>query len=177
MKLWTVYPGYVVTRSGDTIRGYVKLNNLVDNQEKALYYKNPEDKKYAKKYKPKDIKGYRTGPREYESFKFWPGGGAANAYHFFLKLVDGPIKYYRWYYEPEARTQKRFVVDDKGVKIDLSFDEKDLHYEEIAKKLNEKPVKIGLKYKSVMSKLVKEDKELANKILKKRKGLHHWQYL
>lgn len=92
VKLWTIYPGYVVTKSGDTIKGYLKLKNLVNNQDKVLFYLHPNDEKYTKKYKPKMLKAYKVGPRYYESFKFKPpvtyAGNDANTYHFLLKLID-----------------------------------------------------------------------------------------
>lgn len=176
IKMWTIYPGYVITHEDDTIVGYIKINNLADNQDKALFYKNADDPKFTKKYRPKDIKAYKVGPRFYESFKFWPAGGAANTYHFFLKVIDGPINYYIWYYEPESRTKERFKVDDDGVKIDLSFKESDLYSQEIVKKLDKKPEKIGLNFKKFMSKLVEDDKELADKILRKEEGYTFGNY-
>lgn len=97
VKLWTIYPGYVITHTKDTIHGYIELNNLVDNQKKALFYNNPDDEKYAEKYKPKHFKGYKVGPRSYESFKFRPEKEARGV-HFFLKVLDGPISLYEWYY-------------------------------------------------------------------------------
>jgi len=170
ISMWTLYPGYVITHADDTIFGYIKLNNLADNQDKALFYKNADDPKHTEKYKPKDIKAYKVGPRFYESFKFWPAGGAAKTYHFFLRVIDGPIKFYVWYYEPESRTSERFKVDDDGVKIDLSFREEDLYTQEIVKKLDEKPEKVGLNFKKFMSKLVEEDTDLSEKILQKEEG-------
>jgi hypothetical protein len=110
VKLWTIYPGYVITNENDTIHGYIKLNNLIDNQRKALFYNSPDDENYAEKYKPKDIKAYKVGPRYYESFKFWPETEARGV-HFFLKIIDGPLSYYKWYYESTEDSKKRIVVD------------------------------------------------------------------
>lgn len=176
IKMWTIYPGYVITHTDDTIFGYIKLNNLADNQDKALFYKNDDDEKYSEKYRPKDIKAYKVGPRFYESFKFWPAGGAANTYHFFLRVIDGPIKYYVWYYEPESRTSERFKVDDDGVKIDLSFSEDDLYSQEIVKKLDNNPEKVGVNFKKFMSKLVEDNKDLADKIIRKDDGYTYGKY-
>jgi hypothetical protein len=177
VKLWTVYPGYVITRSGDTIHGFIKLNNLVDNQRKALFYQNKNDEKYTEKYKPKEIKAYRVGPRFYESFKFWPQG-EDRGYHFFLKVIAGPISLYKWYYEPQSRSEERVKIDEDNIansKIDLSFSEDELESETIAIKLNGEPTKMdNLKFitnfKKHMSRYVDDYPELSKKIAQKQEG-------
>ena len=45
VKLWTLYPGYVVTKENDTIKGYLMLKNLINNQDKAFYYKDKDTPK------------------------------------------------------------------------------------------------------------------------------------
>ncbi len=180
IRLWTIYPGYVITHEGDTIQGFIKLNNLIDNQRKALFYNDPEDKKYTEKYKPKDIKAYKTGPRLYESFKFRPTN-EDRGYHFFLKILDGPVSLYRWYYEPQSRSEERLKIDENNIansKIDLSFSEADLNSELIAIKNEGEPVKLDqLKYltnfKKNMSKFLADDRELAQKIARKEKGYRY----
>jgi hypothetical protein len=177
VKLWTIYPGYVITHDNDTIHGFIKLNNLVDNQKKALFYNSPDDEKYAEKYKAKDIKAYMVGPRYYESFKFWPETEARGV-HFFLKVLDGPISLYEWYYEPQSRTDERVKIDEDNVmnsKIDLSFSEADLDTQLIGIKLGGEPEQLDkLKYvtnfKKNMSKYLEDYPELAEKIANKMEG-------
>jgi len=183
VKLWTIYPGYVITHDNDTIHGYIKLNNYVDNQRRALFYNDPEDEKYAEKYKPKHISGYKVGPREYESFKFWPEK-EANKVHFFLKVIDGPVSLYQWYYEPQSRTDERVKIDDDNVmnsEIDLSFSEEDLSTELIAIKNGGKPqqldnLKFLTNFKKNGSKYFSDYPELADKIANKEEG-YHWENL
>lgn len=179
VRLWTIYPGYVITHNNDTIHGYIKLNNYVDNQRKALFYLHPDDKKETEKYRPKDIKAYKVGPRFYESFKFWPETEDRGV-HFFLKVIDGPISFYKWYYEPVEKSKKRIQVeDDKITKIDLSFSEANLSKELIAIKLKGKPEQLNkLKYltnfKKNMSKYLYDYPELASKIANKEEGYHYY---
>jgi hypothetical protein len=182
--LWTIYPGYVITRSDDTIRGYLMLANLVSNQDKVLFYKNPDDsKKDAVKYRPKDLKAYKVGPRYYESFRFKPSASTyaandARAWHFVLKVVDGRFSLYRWYYETTERSEERVNIDSDNplnTKIDLSFSEEDLMHITLGKKQDGELIdfnsfKMLTGFKKQMSKLVEDYPELAKKIANKEEG-------
>ncbi len=184
VKLWTLYPGYIVTRENDTIRGYLMLKNLVNNQDKVYFYKSPDqDKKEAVKYKPKDLKAYKVGPRVYESFKFRPSastyaGNDARAWHFILKAIDGPFTLYRWYYETIERSEER-VKMQKGhpetLSVDLSFNEDELKHITLGRKLGGELIdfdsfKMLTGFKKQMSRLVADDPELSKKIAGKAEG-------
>jgi hypothetical protein len=153
------------------------LKNLVNNQGKALFYLNLTDEKPSKKFKPKDIKAYKVGPRYYESIKCWPAN-EANTRHFLLKTLDGPISIYRWYYEPENKSKMRVQVnknDIRNSKIDLGFSESELSSEVFVVKLGNKPenltkMKFVTNFRKNMSKLVVEDEGLVKKIMNKKKG-------
>lgn len=184
VKLWTVYPGHIVTPENDTIQGYLMLKNLVANQDMVIFYKDSaHNKKDAVKYKPKKLKAYQVGPRKYESFKFKPGvstyaGNDARTWHFILKVIDGPFSLYKWYYETIERSKERLKIKDndiKGVQIDLSFNEDELKYITLGRKLNGDLVdfnslKMLTGFKKHMSKLVSDDHELAEKIARKDIG-------
>jgi hypothetical protein len=177
IQLWTIYPGYIVTWEDDTIEGFIKLNNLVHNQKKANFYKNAEDAEPLEKYKPKDIKGYKVGPRVYESYKYHVTN-ETKGYHFFLKVIDGPICMYKWYYEPESRQQERVDIDEDDIlnsKIDLSFSEDDLSSQDFAKKIDGEftclsSLKFSTNFKKNMSEFVSDYEELAQKIASKEEG-------
>lgn len=177
VKLWTIYPGYIITHDNDTIQGYIRLNNLVDNQDKALFYEHPDDKKSKVKYRAKEIKGYKVGPRTYESLEF-KGQKADRKVNFLLKLIEGPICYYEWYYEPEEVTKSRLIVDEEDIlnsKVDLTFNEEDLNNTWVAVKNNGEPVNLNtmkfiMKFKKHMAELVSDYPELAEKIRNKQEG-------
>ena len=185
VKLWTIYPGYVITRSNDTVRGYLMLKNLVANQDKVCFYNSPEgNEKDRIKYKPKDIKAYKAGPRFYESFKFRPGvstysANDANAYHFVIRTLDGPITLYKWFYETTGESEKRVELDTANIlnsKVDLTFSEENLHSITLAKFPNGEFVnfeKMLIGFKKKMSKLVADYPELAKKIADKEEG-YRW---
>jgi hypothetical protein len=186
VKLWSIYPGYVITQNGDTIKGYLMLKNYAANQDKVLFFNSPDDKKYTKKYKPKELKAYKTGPRYYESFKFKPPSTAssndAKTYHFILKVIDGPFCLYKWYYETPEQTKARLKIDKDsplGADIDLSFSEKDLahHYYGLTPSgefVNLGSFKMLTNFRKNMSKLVADDKELAEKITNKEEGYRYF---
>ncbi len=182
VKLWTVYPGYIVKKDNDTVKGYLLLKNRVANQDKVFFYNTPDgDKKDAIKYKPKAIKAYKVGPRFYESFKFNPGVSSystndANTYHFVIKTLDGPITLYKWYYETVQRSEDRVKVnEDKplNTKIDLSFNEDELSSITLGKMPDGELVnfdKMLIGFKKKMSKLVADYPELSKKIAGKQAG-------
>lgn len=177
LKQATLYPGYIVTNQQDTIKGYLYLSNIAANQYRAFYFKSPDDPESKVKYKPKDLKAYKVGSRLYESFEF----NATNAMHkrnFFLKVIDGPISLYRWYYEPESRSSKRLMIDEEDLlnsTIDLSFDESDLTGQNIVIKMGSEPINLTapkylMKFKKNMAALVEENEEIVGKIQRKEKG-------
>lgn len=186
VQLWTLYPGYIVTRQGDTISGYLLLKNLVNNQDKVFYYHNKEDKKYTEKYKPKDLRAYKVGPRYYESFKFKPPATAsandANTWHFILKLIDGPFSLYRWYYETLDQSHARLKVDQDRpfhATVDLSFTEEGLSQQNYGLTPAGEFVDLGslkmlTNFKKNMAKLVQDDAALAQKIRNKVKGYGYY---
>jgi len=177
LKQATLYPGYIVTHQQDTIDGFLYLSNIAANQYRVFYFTSPDEPGSNVKYKPKDIAAYKVGSRLYESFEF----KATNALHkrnFFLKVIDGPISMYRWYYEPESRSSKRVMIDEENLlnsSIDLSFDESDLTGQDIVIKLGGEPINLSapkylMKFKKHMAALVEEDAELVGKIQRKEKG-------
>ncbi|MBN2173267.1 MAG: hypothetical protein JW731_03995 [Bacteroidales bacterium] len=177
VQLWTNYPGYIVTWENDTVYGFIKLSNLVNNQKKAMFYKNADDADPVEKYKPKDIKAFKVGPREYESYKYHVTN-ETKGFHFFLKVIEGPICMFKWYFEPESRQQERVEIDEDDVlnsKIDLSFNEADLSSNDFMKKQDGEFVclsslKFGTNFKKNMSEYVSDFPELAEKIASKEEG-------
>ncbi len=179
IKLFSLYPGYVITKKGDTLKGYLMLKNLINNQDKVWFYKTKDTpKKNAVKYKPKDLLAYKAGPRYYESHKFWPNvptyvTNNARGYHFILKVMDGPLSLYKWYYESTAVSDQRVNIDfenPSNIHLDLSFYEKDLNYVPLVKKENGEVIFLRSGFRKTMSKLLSDDPALADKIKNREYG-------
>jgi len=174
VKLWTIYPGYVVTLDNDTTSGYIELSNKVENQKKALFYDKPDDENYTRKYKANDIKGFKVGPRYYQSFIFSPID-ASSGEHFFLRDIDGPISVYEWYYKQQDPTDENAMVDVDSV---MGRNEENLDSQLIAIKMGEEPqqlnkLKFISNFKKNMSKYVEDYPELAAKITNGEEGYRY----
>jgi hypothetical protein len=176
VRLWTLYPGYVITNSGDTVHGYLMLKNLINNQGKVFFFNDSTQEDYTVKYKPGDIKAYKVGPRFYETLKF-PVTNTTRTRSFFLRAIDGPITLYKSYFDDKERVK----IDEDDIwnsKIDLSFSESELKENLLGRKLGAEIVDFGsfsflLKFKKTMAEYVSDYPDLAKKIANKEKG-YEW---
>jgi len=171
----TVLPGYIINHGGDTVRGYMLNLNLWLNQKMTFFYKDPNDREGRIKYTPKDIKAYQVGPRFYESMDY-TFTNSIRSDNFIMRKVDGPIKYYVWYYDED---KSKLMNWDNISLIDLEkalmFDESELWKDEFGRKRNEETLtpfglKFLMKFAKNMSEYVKDDVELAQKIANKQEG-------
>jgi len=171
----SVLPGFIITLKGDTVKGYLLNINLWLNQKMTFFYTDPKDREGRVKYTPKEIRAYQVGPRYYESFKH-PFTNSIRPENFLMRKVDGPIKYYVWYYDED---KSKLMVWDNISLADLGkaflFDESELWKDEFGKKQNEATLmpfdlKFLIKFAKNMAEYVKDDVELAQKISGKTEG-------
>ena len=170
----SILPGYIITLDGDTVRGYLLNINLWLNQHMTFYYKDPADREGRIKYKPKEIKAYQVGSRFYESMKY-PFSYSIHPNNFILRRVDGPIKYYVWYYNEDRSKLMSPDISLADLTSAFLFDEKELWKNEFGKKGDGEfteltSLKFLMKFAKNMSEYVKDDPELAAKILNKEMG-------
>ncbi|MBW8048826.1 MAG: hypothetical protein FVQ77_00500 [Cytophagales bacterium] len=117
--------GFVITRSGDTLKGIIKIGNEIINQMKVRFYDSLNNKRV---YKPFELIGYsfeaeyttldtieRYNQRpkirwkkvryleNYET-KNWPASAT-----FLLRLENGYVKFYEWY----LPNDKPYIAYDK----------------------------------------------------------------
>jgi hypothetical protein len=171
----SILPGYIITLQGDTVKGYLLNINLWLNQKMTFLYKDPNDRAGRVKYTPKEIRAYQVGPRYYESITH-SFTNSIRSENFLLRKVDGPIKYYIWYFDED---KSKLLVWDKISLDDLGkaflFDESELWKDEFGKKGNEEKLtsfdfKFLVKFAKNMSEYVKDDVKLAQKIASKTEG-------
>jgi len=171
----SVLPGFIITLQGDTVRGYLLNINLWLNQKMTFLYKDPDDREGRVRYTPKEIRAYQVGPRYYESITH-SFTNSIRSENFILRKVDGPIKYYVWYFDED---KTKLMAWDKISIADLGkaflFDESELWKDEFGKKENEETLtpfafKFLLKFAKNMSEYVKDYVELAQKIANKTEG-------
>ncbi len=172
IKLFTIYPGYVIPKTGDTVKGYLMLKNKISNQGKVFFFSTP-DSKDPVKYKPNDIKSYKVANRYYESIKYSPEYTTMR-YCFLLKTIEGPINIYKAYYDDK----KRIKIDENDIwnsKIDFSFSENELKDQILGCRKGEELQDFGsfaylLKFKKTMSEYLSDYPEIAKKIADKEEG-------
>jgi hypothetical protein len=171
----SVLPGYIITLKGDTVKGYLLNINLWLNQKMTFLYKDPNDREGRIKYTPREIRAYKVGPRYYESVDH-PFTNSFRSENFLLRKVDGPVKYYIWYYD-EDKTKltgwDKITLSDLGKAV--LFDESELWKDEFARKGNEETLtefglKFLMKFAKNMSEYISDDIELAQKIARKTEG-------
>jgi hypothetical protein len=171
----SIHPGYIITIQGDTVKGYILNINLWLNQRMTFLYTNPDDREGRVKYTPKEIKAYKVGPRYYESFHR-TFTNSIRADNFMLRKVDGPIKYYVWYFD---ENKSKLMFWDKISLSDLTkaflMEEGELWKDEFAMKesetaLTEFNLKFLMKFSKNMFEYVKDYPELAQKITGKQEG-------
>jgi len=141
----------------------------------TFLYADPNDRESRVKYSPKEIRAYQVGPRHYESFHRM-FTNSTHADNFLLRKIDGPVKYYVWYFD-EDRTKA--AVWDKLSLTDLAkaflMEEEELWKEEFAMRegeitLTEFNLKFLMKFAKNMSGYVADYPELAQKIAVKQEG-------
>jgi len=176
LKLWTRYPGYIITNDDDTINGNLLLKNKISNQGKIYFFDNADAEEPSEKYKPRDIKGYKVANRVYVTKKYSPEY-TTMLYSFLLKVVDGPVSLYKSYYDDKQRVK----INEDDIwksKIDFSFSEDELQEEILGCREGEKledftKLKYLVKFKKSMSKYLSDCPGIAKKIRNKKEG-YQW---
>ena len=162
------YPGYVITLTGDTLRGYVVHGDRVQNQQKAIFYADVNDKKTKKEYKPADLKGYRVGDKEYRTIQY-SGGLLKKPLNFILVKDDARILTLLHYTKEELG----FIQVRKSGETDQEYDERICTEEVLFKKGDEELIKLTsflMNFKKNMEKLVSDHTELYAKVQRGDKG-------
>ena len=167
IKYYEIYPGYVVTLSGDTTRGYVEHGNRSSNQKGVQFYSDAS-KKDKKKYKPSELKAYGVADKHYRSVAF-SGGLMSKPLSFVLVAKPGRITQFIYY----SKKDDNFISMMGKNETQAEYDAR-IHTDEIVwQKLDEKPVQqqdFVLGFAKKVSKLVSDHPELAAKVENKDKG-------
>jgi len=173
----TKYPGYMINLQGDTIQGYVLNLNLWSNQVITFFFQDVNPEIPGKKYRPKDLLGYKTASREYVQLKY-SGIMSPYKYNFFLKEIDGPFQLFSWYYFADGSQLDGSPALLTEAKDDLLINEQDLWVQYIGKTakgaiIDLSSVGFRMKFSKKMSRLVSDDPELSSKVLNKEKGYRY----
>ena len=165
-----IYPGYTVSKTGDTTHCYIKMTNKYANQTRCLVYSNQTDKKEQKSYKPSELKSYKVGDRLYEAIPY--GDIMPKTLNFALVEKDGHLRQYIWYASTGDENKDSWSGFGKTVVLSPS-EEQNLQGEIVLCKPGEKPIgatKLVMSFSKTMSEYVKDYPELSAKIMNKEKG-------
>jgi len=145
------YEGSIIKSDGTEEKGYVIFQNPLDRREKVVFYKDKNNRKTKKTYKPKHLKGYKVGALEFKVIK----------YNMLVMkvLIFGQIE-----------SKGRITVFN----VCNSYDSQKGEYscEMILQKGDETPVSSArfLRFAKKMSKYISDHKELSKKVKSKEKG-------
>jgi hypothetical protein len=163
-QIGTIYPGYYVSLTGDTVRGYFMHNNQVKNQSKCEYYKSETDRKPSETFGPEDINGYLVADKLYRSIHFSggllpkplrfnlvtvDGGGGITTFNFYNEMyereADGSIKYTIVYYKPnDKENSKPMMMQDFGIGFAKKMAAYVADYEALSTKVTDKEKGYGM---------------------------------
>lgn len=171
----TIQQGYVVNLEGDTAKGYIMFMTVIANQFNVSLYENKSDNKPLAKYKPKDLEGYQVGDLYYSSVPF-SGEGFSRKRSFMIRLVEGPVSLYKWYYDESLMLDGQDLNEAMGREEVLTVElDEGITVQYFGVRGNEKPVdfssvKYGMNFKKHMSRYVSDCPELSEKIAAREEG-------
>lgn len=164
--------GYIITKKGDTVTGYLKRFLKIKSQRKVKFYETLDSK--PETFKPSDLLGYKIAEDYYEVHPYEGMSGKTKV--FLLKTVDGKIDLFEYYISVEDDQGNEMTLSKNGnTEISLDFDGSEIQTEVLAVKDNKDYLKFAspkllFSFKKVMSKYVSDYPELSEKISKKEKG-------
>ena len=165
-------PGYVITKKGEKIEGYLKRFLKIKSQRKVKFFKTLDSKPVV--YNAKELQAYKIADDYYEAHPYEGLSGKTKV--FLLRTLEGNINLFEYYIRVEDNQGKEMTISKKGnTEVILDFDGTKIQTEVLALKdgkeyLKFTSPKLLFSFKNVMSKYVSDYPELAKKIKSKQKG-------
>jgi hypothetical protein len=178
IKPRTILPGYVVSLDGDTTTGYLFFTTLIGNQTHIKFYRDQEGKNPVDDFKPGTIKSYGFSDLHYASVPF-SGKGYGKNKSFMIRLVEGPVSLYKWYYSESTMMSGDDLNEAMGKESVLKTEPAEgLEVQVFGVRGNEEPedfysTGFAMNFKKKMSAYLSDYPELAGKIADKTPGYRH----
>lgn len=165
-------PGWVITKKGEKIEGYLKRFLKIKSQRKVKFFKTLEGKPVV--YGPKDLKAYKIAEDYYESLPYEGLSGKKKI--FLLRSLEGKISLFEYYIRTEDNQGSEITLSKKGNKetvLDLNGTK--IVVEVLAVKNGDDFLKFAspkmvFSFRKIMSKYLADYPELAKKVKGKQKG-------
>ena len=160
-----LYPGYVITKAGDTLEGFIKAQSYYGsencNQSVCHFYKSEDQSAPTISYKPPTLQGYKLGDKVYRTV---PKAGLlkSSKLTFVLLEVEGAISTYGYYWYEDCKNTSDPNCS-RGIKKNTLFFKNDWE-----KTVDVQSLTFGFKKK--FPELIEDHPELAEKVAKKEKG-------
>lgn len=91
------YEGYVITKEGEKIQGFVKYRNRYIMQEEVIFFSDKDNEKTKKRYYTHELQGYAVGDKVYECLAYSGGASVTEIRALLVIRGTGCIKEYVWY--------------------------------------------------------------------------------
>lgn len=92
-----IYEGYIITKEGERIDGFIKYRNRYVMQEEVIFYKSKSNPSSKKKYMADDLMEYKVADKTYHCINYSGGASVSKIRANLLINGEGCIKEYRWY--------------------------------------------------------------------------------
>jgi hypothetical protein len=90
-----LYEGYVITKEGEKIEGYIKYRNRFVMQEEVIFFKTKTGSK--KKYLAEQLEEYKVADKHYHCINYSGGASVSKIRANLVVNDEGCIKEYVWY--------------------------------------------------------------------------------
>lgn len=150
-RVGELYEGFLINKDNSREEGYIVYQNPLERREKVVFYKNKDDRRSKKEYKPKDLNGYQVGSVEFRTMKY--------------KMLVVNVTIF-------AEISVKGHITIFNVCNNYNDVKREYEYEMLFQKGDDAPVSSTkfLRFSKKMSAYISDHKELAKKVKDKEKG-------
>jgi hypothetical protein len=166
----TIYPGCVISMTGDTTKGFLLFKSLTRSQVEVTFYDSLGGQPDVWIFKPGEINGYILSGLSYRTVPY-SGRYSSRKSTFMQCLVDGTISLYTWYYDEK----QRYFEDNAFWEYTTTYNTTELFQEYYLFRAGVKPLRITdcaseYKFPEKLSNFLSDQDTLAQKIKAKLPG-------
>lgn len=164
-----LYEGFIVLKDGEKIAGHIKYQNRVKMQDEIVFFRDKDVPGTKKRYYPKELIEYQVGDKYYHVLENYGSKVGFTPKAVLVRNAGCLITYV--YYERSAEYNKLVQGDEEeGEEFgDRKYPETLLVKEKGTAEIY-KVEDIQPEFDKVMSKLVRSNKELSNRVKQKVSG-------
>lgn len=158
------YEGYVITKEGEKIQGYVKYRNRFIMQEEVIFFTDKDNEKTKKRYFTHELQGFGVADKVYECLAYSGGASVTEIRALLVVRSAGCIKEYVWYDRADGYTTMVLMEGETEEQLGTrKFPPTKIYY----KTGDDIPVSAKYfedEFEKKMALYIKENKELVKKV-------------